>query len=536
MNSTDAVPEGSPPPSADAPVPVNLTDTISEPGGDAEVGAQPLPVAELPPVRVIVQELMGTSYEVLARAAGGWVEADSASVLTGVPVQHDGRVGITKGSVKRNGQARKVQWSDNSSESWVVAERLHVFTHLAPTVGDLKAGIHEHLGGVLEPDAQRLETAGGEALDDDTMALSEVGVVDGSEVRLHLQAAETGREQREEREAARVVAVAKQQRAIEVARRVAACRVAALALPWVLLLLCGVVLHHANGWSLWRDRALWSLVGLPVAFLGALGFDYCVPAHSAAHWEDRPMTEEENLEAYRAAIDNNRRGNYREGDEDYIPPRRTGGTTNGQRGFLYASVGCYAFLGVVATLISLLFCPTKGTVFTTHGWYSTTALILCTNDCLYNPHYTGGCGRVGTWDGCVCSQADVELFYELDSGSDRDEGGDFTMEGISTGCLACILRHVSWDPQVREAEAAATCIWSVETAPELDDQQNNATTSAPPGYPPYYGRYKRPNFKSLRASCVCDSDEAAACGGCGITVGDCKEALLLQHSDGHSLL
>jgi hypothetical protein len=548
MDSTDAVPEGPTPPSRSAaPVgpttgvagdaadvgELNLTEPAatsgSEPGGDAEAGRQPLPVAaELPPVRVTVQELTGTSYKVLARPASGWVETDSSSVLTGVLVQHNGRAGITKGPVKRNGEARKVQWSDDSSDSWVVAERLHVFTHLAPSVSDLKAGINEHLGGELEPDAQHLETASGQVLDEDTMALSEVAVVDGSVVRLQLQAAAIGREKRKEREAARVAAAAEQQRAAEAVRRAAARRAAALALPWALLLLCGGVLQQAGGWSLWRYHALWcTLVGLPVALLGAHGFDRWVPAHSAAHWEDRPMTEEENLKQYRWAIDYNRRENLRETDFDYVPPTRTGGHTMGRRHCLHVGVCCYAILGVVAMLISLLVCPTTGTVRTRHGWLNpATTLMVCTNDCLYNPQYTGGCG----WDGCTCSQADVELFDERDSGSDRDGGGDFTMEGFSTGCLACIvqerqdLEYKRGRSSTREAEAAATCILSVETAPDSDDQQNNATTRAPSSYSPH---------RWLGDGCVCDSDEAAACGGCGITIGDCEE--MLTHTT-HSLL
>ena len=54
--------------------------------------------------------------------------------------------------------------------------------------------------------------------------------------------------------------------------------------------------------------------------------------------------------------------------------------------------------------------------------------------------------------------------------------------------------------------------------------QNNATTRAPSSYSPH---------RWLGDGCVCDSDEAAACGGCGITIGDCEE--MLTHTT-HSLL
>ena len=53
---------------------------------------------------------------------------------------------------------------------------------------------------------------------------------------------------------------------------------------WALLLLCGAAAQQAGLWSLYSGMALWcGLIGGAMGLVGAVGFECCVPGHSA-YW------------------------------------------------------------------------------------------------------------------------------------------------------------------------------------------------------------------------------------------------------------
>lgn len=130
----------------------------------------------------------------------------------------------------------------------------------------------------------------------------------------------------------------------------------------MLLLLCGVAVQQAGLWSLYGDLGLWcALIGGVVVLVGAVGLDRD-PGHAARvpskhDWRDRPHTADERRE-----IDRRRRERNERGGCPHKPGLPANAEKLGLRGLFWICLCSYAFLGAIATGVSVAFCPTTGTV------------------------------------------------------------------------------------------------------------------------------------------------------------------------------